>query len=164
MKKILTFLLLIISVSSFSQNRETPRYLIENNDTLGIILSVEQVQIIDNKLEILQLFEGLQIKFDNVNAYYIEIINSYSEKIYLLELKTSDLLLIDAEKDKLILNLREQISKLEENVNICDSQLKNKDKQIKLLNSDLNKEKFKKWLSASGNITLAILAIILLVK
>jgi chromosome segregation ATPase len=164
MKNILTILLTLISIISFSQSNETPRYLIEKGDTVGVVLSVEQVQSLDNKVELLYLFEKLQMNCDSVNSYYIEVINSSDEKIGLLEVKISDLISQGNEKDNLIENLRTQVSKLEEDSGLCDTQLQNKDKEIKLLKEDLRKEKIKKWLSASGNVALGIIAIILIVK
>jgi predicted RNase H-like nuclease (RuvC/YqgF family) len=165
MKKILTLLLTLISFVAISQNElETPRYLIENGDTIGIVLSVEQVQNLDNKTELLYLFEKLQINCDSVNSHYIEVINSSDEKIGLLEVKVSELISQGNEKDGLIKNLKEQVAKMEEDNNLCDSQLKNKDSEIKLLKEDLRKEKFKKWLSTAGNVALGVVAIILIVK
>jgi hypothetical protein len=164
MKNILTILLTLISIISFSQSNETPRYFIEKGDTVGVILSIEQVQNLDNKVELLYLFEKLQMNCDSVNSYYIEVINSSDEKIGLLEVKTSDLISQGNEKDNLIKNLKTQVSKLEEDSGLCDTQLQNKDREIKLLKADLRKEKIKKWLSASGNVALGIIAIILIVK
>jgi hypothetical protein len=164
MKNILTILLTLISIISFSQSNETPRYLIEKGDTVGVILSIEQVQNLDNKVELLYLFEKLQMNCDSVNLHYIEVINSSDEKIGLLEVKTSDLISQGNEKDNLIKNLKTQVSKLEEDSGLCDTQLQNKDKEIKLLKADLRKEKIKKWLSASGNVALGIIAVILIVK
>jgi predicted RNase H-like nuclease (RuvC/YqgF family) len=164
MKKILTILITLTSIISFSQSNETPRYLIENGDTIGIVLSTEQVQKLDNKVELLYLFEKLQMNCDSVNSYYIEVINRSDEKIGLLEVKISDLISKGNEKDNLIVNLRTQVSKLEEYSGLCDTKIQNKDKEIKLLKEDLRKEKIKKWLSTSGNIALGIIAIILIVK
>jgi hypothetical protein len=165
MKKILTLLLTLISFIAISQNNlETPRYLIENGDTIGIVLSVEQVQKLDNKIELLYLFEKLQTNFESTNLYYIELINISDEKIGLLETKVSDLISQGNEKDGLIKNLKEQVAKMEEDRELCNTQLKNKDTEIKLLNEDLIKEKFKKWLSAAGNVALGVVAIILIVK
>lgn len=164
MKKILTILIILTSIISFSQSNETPRYLIENGDTVGIVLSVEQVQNLDNKVELLYLFEKLQMNCDSVNSYYIEVINRSDEKIGLLEAKISDLISQGNVKDNLIVNLRTQVSKLEEDSELCNTQILNKDKEIKLLKEDLRKEKIKKWLSTSGNIALGIIAVILIIK
>jgi hypothetical protein len=164
MKKILTLLFALISIISLSQSNETPRYLIENGDTVGVVLSVEQIQNLDNKVELLYLFEKLQMNCDSVNSYYIEVINISDEKIGLLEVKVSDLISQGNEKDNLIKNLKTQVSKIEEDSGLCDTQLKNKDTEIKLLKEDLRKEKFKKLLSTAGNVALGVVAIILIVK
>lgn len=167
MRYLLIFILTILSNIAISQetiNIPSPYFLIENGDTLGVVFTVEQTQVIDNKLELLSLFEDLQTKYNSVDTYYIEVINKNNEKILLQEIKINELILKSEEMDKLIVNLREQISKLEESSDICDLKLENKDKQIELLEEDLRKEKFKKWLSVAGNVAIGILTIIIITK
>jgi predicted RNase H-like nuclease (RuvC/YqgF family) len=154
----------MLLLSNVVLTQETPYFLVENGDTIGVVLSVEQTQILDNKLELLSLFEDLQTKYKNVDTYYIEVINKNNEKILLQELKIKELISKSEEMDKLIFNLKEQISKFEQSSDICDSIIQNKDKQIELLNEDLRKEKFKKRLSVAGNVVAGILAIIIITK
>jgi predicted RNase H-like nuclease (RuvC/YqgF family) len=154
----------MLLLSNVVLTQETPYFLVENGDTIGVVLSVEQTQILDNKLELLSLFEDLQTKYKDVDTYYIEVINKNNEKILLQELKIKELISKSEEMDKLIFNLKEQISKFEQSSGICDSIIQNKDKQIELLNEDLRKEKFKKWLSVAGNVAVGILAIIIITK
>lgn len=152
MKKLLLFLT-IISMSLFckAQNRTLPDYLIENGDTIGIVLSIEQAQKLDNNTELLQLFKQLQIDCDNLEGYYVSIINESNQQIALLEASVTSLTLQGEKKDDLIKNLEKQLDNCSKDTVLCNKELQNKNKEIKLLKKDLRKEKLKKWVSASFN-------------
>ena len=103
---LLSLLILIIPTLSFSQNNDLPQYFIEGGDTIGILLSIEQVQKLDNNSQLLDLFKQLQIDCDNIETSYAGVINKCNEKIALLELNLSDFRNQSIEKDNLILNLK----------------------------------------------------------
>jgi predicted RNase H-like nuclease (RuvC/YqgF family) len=161
---LLSLLILIIPTLSFSQNRDLPQYFIEGGDTIGILLSIEQVQKLDNNSELLDLFKQLQIDCDNIETSYAGVINKCNEKIALLELNLSDFRNQSIEKDDLISNLKTQLSNSESNKSLCDVQIVKKNEEISILKSDLRKEKFKKWISTGGNVILAAASVFLLLK
>jgi len=165
MRKLLLFLTLtLVSVFSKAQTRELPDYLIEGGDTIGIILSIEQAQKLDNNTELLQLFKQLQIDCDNLEGYYVSIINESNQQIALLEANVTALTLQGQEKDKLAVNLEKQLSNCAKDTVLCNQELKNKNDEIKLLKEDLRKEKFKKWMSAGFNAIQMAAVVFLLTK
>lgn len=155
---------MITCTSSFSQNDDLPQYFIEGGDTIGILLSIEQVQKLDNNTELLYLFRQLQIDCENVEFSYAAVINKCNEKVALLELTIVDFKSQSIEKNNLILNLNDQLRNSENNKSLCDEQLIKKDEQISILKTSLRREKLKKWISTGGNVVLAATTIFLLLK
>ena len=86
-----TIVLFLFTFTIKAQVSDLPKYYIVNNDTLGIILTVEQVQKLDNDVELLNLFEKLQIDCENLTTHYIKIINSLEEKNILMEVSVKEL-------------------------------------------------------------------------
>ena len=78
---LLTILILIMTTLSFSQNNDLPQYLIEGGDTIGILLSIEQVQKLDNNSQLLDLFKQLQIDCDNRDDLYTEAYLSLEKRL-----------------------------------------------------------------------------------
>jgi len=68
MKKLLTLLFSLIVILSFGQKQIPPYYLIENNDTIGVVLSVKQAQKLDNDLEMLKLLKQLDDELRNIRS------------------------------------------------------------------------------------------------
>ena len=164
MKKIFTILSILLYTLSFSQNNKIPRYIIEDGDTIGILLSIEQVQNLDNKSELLILFEDLELKSDRLNQNYIDIINKSNEKMVILDYKILQQQKENDDYQLIIINLKKQIANCEENVKLCDLQKSNKDKEIEIFKQTIRKEKFKKWLSVGGNIAIVITILFLVIK
>lgn len=155
---LLTFLLIFCTLVGKSENTDLPKYCVENGDTIGITLSIEQAQSLDNDAELLSLFKKMKINCDSLEVGYIKIINKLGEKIGILEVQKKDLILQGQEKDKLIQNLESSLFYCEKINKICQIELENKDKEIKILKRELTRQKIKKFLSFGGN-TVAILVI-----
>lgn len=161
---ILFFTLIFTSLICDAQNRQLPDYLIEGGDTIGIILSIEQVQKLDNNTELLKLFKQLQIDCDNLEGYYVSIINECNQQIALLEASNSSLTQQGSKKDELITNQEKRLDNCSKDSLLVSKELKNKDEEIKLLKKDLTKEKFKKWVSAGFNALQAAAIVFILIK
>lgn len=155
---LLTFLLIFCSFVVKSENTDLPKYYVENGDTIGIILSIEQAQSLDNDAELLSLFKKMKINCDSLEVGYIKIINKLGEKIGILEVQKKDLIKQGEEKDKLINNLENSLNYCEQMNRLCQQELSNKDSEIKILRKELLKQKLKKFISFGGN-TVAILVI-----
>jgi TolA-binding protein len=134
MKKLL--LLLTLTLSSFfvfSQKTdipEFPQYYIVNGDTLGIIISLEQAQKIDNDYDMLDLLRNYKVAVDKLDSAYIFVIDNMKQQVAVLNLKISQLEGIIKLKDSQIDNLKEQIDKYRRDSELANAQLKAKDEII----------------------------------
>lgn len=158
---------IVLFLSTFivkAQVSDLPKYYIVNNDTLGIILTVEQVQKLDNDVELLNLFEKLQIDCENLTTHYVKIINSLEEKNILMEVSVKELKNKSKEQDDLITNLKSQLKNCEINKNLCDSISKNKDAEITILKGEITKQNIRKGASIIGNVALFVTLIVLIIK
>jgi peptidoglycan hydrolase CwlO-like protein len=166
MKKILmlTILMIVTILSKAQTNTDLPQYLIEGGDTIGIIISVEQAQILDNDVELLELFKKLRINCDNLDTHYVEVINAQNEQIALLKVNTKELQGQGVALNSQIENLKEKVQNSEKKNKLCDEELLNKDEEIKILKKEIFKQKVKKIISVTGNAILVVVTTILIIK
>jgi predicted RNase H-like nuclease (RuvC/YqgF family) len=161
MKKIL--ILLIILISSISvKSQDLPKYLIENGDTIGIVLSIEQAQKLNKDSELLTLFRQLNVDCDKLDISYVKVINSLDQKVALLEFNNRNLKSLNLKNDSLVKNLQEQVNTVTENKNLCDEQLGLKKEENEILKEQLKKEKFRKFLSITGNVALTVIVLLVI--
>jgi hypothetical protein len=141
MKKILiTMMLILSSVFAFSQI-DYPRI---ERDSLGqkvVVMTIEQVQKIDNNLEILQLMEKAQLECDSLNMSYIRVIDNQGKQISLLGLDIKHLKEQINSKDEQITNLQVRLSNSETNNKLCEEQKVNFEKQVGILTDEVRKQK-----------------------
>jgi len=165
MKKILMLtIFMIVSILSKAQTKDLPQYLIEGGDTIGIIISVEQAQTLDNDVELLELFKKLRINCDNLDSHYIEVINAQNDQIALLKVNTKELQGQGVALNSQITSLKEQVQNSEKKNKLCDEELVNKDEEIKILKKEIFKQKVKKIISVTGNVILVVVTTILIIK
>ena len=163
-KLILSLILITISFFANSQSTNLPQYLIEGGDTIGIIISVEQAQALDNDAELLALFKQLRMDCDNLDSYYLQVINSLDQKMGLLEIKNKELYNQSVEKMSLIENLNKQIENCEQNKDLCDDQISIKNEEVKTLKGEIRRQKIRKFISIGGNVVLAVITTLLIIK
>lgn len=161
MKKILILLLIIISSLSV-KSQDLPKYLIENGDTVGIVISIEQAQKLNKDSELLTLFRQLNVDCDKLDISYVKVINSLEQKVALLEFNNKNLKSLNLKNDSLVKNLQEQVNTVTENKNLCDEQLGLKKEENEILKNQLKKEKFRKFLSISGNVALTVVVLLII--
>lgn len=161
---LLTIFLFVLSLVTKAQVNDFPKYYVVENDTVGIILTVEQVQKLDNDVELLELFKKLQLNCDNLTVHYVQIINNLEEKVALMEVTMNLSELKGKEKDDLVKNLKEQLKNCETNKQLCDTIIKNKDKEIKVLKREIVKQKLRKTFSLIGNVALIVVMSIIIIK
>ncbi len=161
MKKILILLLIIISSLSV-KSQDLPKYFIENGDTIGIIISIEQAQKLNKDSELLTLFRQLNVDCDKLDISYVKVINSLDQKVALLEFNNKNLKSLNLKNDSLVKNLQEQVNTVTENKNLCDEQLGLKKEENEILKNQLKKEKFRKFLSISGNVALTVVVLLII--
>jgi len=141
MKHLLTLLVgLILSVSVMAQQTtlsvdstktiDYPSFYIVGGDTLGIIISIEQAQSLDNDLELYGLFEKMKISCDSTIKAYVVVVNEYSNQVAILETKTKSLETANQAKDVQIKELNGQIANYKSDLEKAGRQLKLKSKVI----------------------------------
>jgi len=162
---LLNFFILTTFGQTIFQKEDLPQYYIQNGDTIGILLTVEQVQKLDNNTELLTLFEKLSIKCDSLDAYYVKVINNMNDKIGLLDVKIGNITEQNKKQDDIITKLKEQILIKESQLGLCEKQRSNDSTIIKDLKKDLRKSKFKNILgwSAMGVLSTIIITLGILV-
>jgi polyphosphate kinase len=154
----------MISFFAKSQTEDLPRYLIQNGDTVGVVISVEQAQALDNDAELLELFKKLRINCDNLDAHYVEVINAQNDQIALLKVNTKELQGQGVALNNQIESLKEQVHNSEKNNKLCDELILNKDEEIKILKKEIFRQKVKKIISVTGNVILVAVTTILIIK
>ena len=141
MKHLFTLLVsLILSVSTMAQQStpsvdstktmEYPSFYIVGGDTLGIVISIEQAQSLDNDLELYGLFEKMKISCDSTIKAYVVVVNEYSNQVAILETKIKSLETTNQSKDNQIKELNSQIVNYKDDLEKAGRQLKLKSKLI----------------------------------
>jgi predicted RNase H-like nuclease (RuvC/YqgF family) len=160
MKSILAFIFsCLLTLSSFSQSTSDstsyPQYYVVNGDTVGVILTIEQLQKIDNDLEIKNLLEKSLIDCDSLSSQYIVVVSKLENRVTILEVKNSELLKANEQQDQIIKQLNLKVSNYEKDLNLCDEQSKKKDTIISNQQSTINK-----LLIGGGALNLGLLVIL----
>ena len=124
--------MLILSLNSFSQiyiprPQNPPEYIVSGKDTIGVILTVHQVQKIVNDLQLLDLVrKKLELKDSVINTCVL-VIDDYGRKVANLEL-TNEICNNELENSNLkIQNLNSQIQNLEDQKTNLSQQIVLKD-------------------------------------
>lgn len=148
MKRLLLTLSLILTfVLGFSQTSfvksDLPQYFVQNGDTIGILLTIEQVQKLDNNSELLGLFEKLSIKCDSLDTYYVGVINKMNDKITILNLKVTKQDEAMKKQDDMVKDLKAKVANALLRLDLCEQQRSNDSLIIEGLKQDLNKSKWK---------------------
>lgn len=152
----------LTSVLAFSQ--DYPRIETDSSGQKVVIMTIEQVQKIDNNLEILQLMERAQLECDSLNMSYIKVIDNQGKQISLLEIDIKHLKEQITSKDEQINNLQVRLANSETNNKLCEDQKANYEKQVGVLTDEVRKQKTHKVIGfivgsagTLGGILLAIL-------
>jgi hypothetical protein len=145
MKTILTIILTFVSILGIGQN--LPKYHIVNGDTIGIILSTEQVQKLDNNTELMYIYERMILDAQTLDFYYIEVIKDMSQKIDLLSLKILNSDSIINQQELAIDILQKMVDNREIDSKLCNKQRENDALIIKKLEKKIRNDKWKKFVS-----------------
>lgn len=158
-------------MSSFSQvyenirmdREDLPCYLVANeSDTLGILFSIPDVQVMDKNLELLEYLEKRSSKIDTTVYYYISLVGDLELKNNLLKDKLVTTLSKDNIKDDIINGLKSQISSLNIEKIGTDTIITNNESIIKSKDKEIKKQKIlKKLFAGAGVIAVAVTIIIL---
>jgi DNA anti-recombination protein RmuC len=158
MKNILIICFLLISFSIFSQ--KYPRIEKDSSGNQVVIMTVEQVQKIDNDLEILSLLEEAIIDCENLNNSYIKVIDEQKKTIANLEI-SKDLLndqLLD--KDKSIENLKQRLNNAISLSDECEKQKTELNNKVDVLQKEVKHLKIRRNVGYGAGI-LGVIGVIL---
>jgi len=167
-KRILLILFtLLLPLICYGQNKDLPKFYIVNKDTLGIILSMDQLKRMKNDLELKSYFEASAISCDSFVNKAIIVIDECETKVRFLNLRISKLDSLDSENQVLLNNCLNRLQNDGRNKILCDSQRANDSLIIGNLGKEINTLKFEKmvswWGAGSFLLSSIILAIILAV-
>jgi peptidoglycan hydrolase CwlO-like protein len=162
MKNILLVISMLISLFSISQ--DYPRY---ETDSLGrsvVVMTIEQAQDLDNKVELLLLFEELNTELLDYDSICIKVINDKNIVIAKqdLEIKKSKELLDN--KDEQIENLQSQILDYKKQELLSADLIVNKSLEIKEHKDKIKKLKTKMVVGGGIGGLVIIGLIVLLIK
>lgn len=159
MRKILTILIILLSIPLFSFSQDStslyskyefksigensPQYVIGINDTdsdtLGIMFNIEQAQKIEYKLELFSLYKMMNNDFDSSIIYLKSVIDEYKRKDEISKEKFKTYERIILTRDKQIINLKSDVQLLEETVGTKNEIIENKDKIIGVNDKQIKK-------------------------
>lgn len=151
-KTFLLSLLTFFTITLFGQinKKDLPQYFIQNGDTIGIILTIEQVQKLDNDVELLNMFELLSIKCDSLDKHYVKVINDLNDVVALKEISITNLTKQNSTFSSQVEKLKSAVSMKESQLKLCEEQRSNDSISIALLKKDLRKAKVKNIVSWSS--------------
>lgn len=158
MKNILITFLALFSLNLFSQSTlDLPKFYIDNGDTVGIVISIEQAQQIDSDQELLELLEKKGINCDSTISRYIKVVNEYDNQIAILELKVKSQEVVIKLKDESIQNLNERLNNCETDVAAANRQISILQETIKNLEKRLTLSKIKSSLKMGGGLVVGVI-------
>jgi hypothetical protein len=188
MKKILIAILLSISTTCFAQEESTPdttpvlsetpcfelpdttdlpQFVVVYGDTVGILMTVNQLQRLDSDAELLRLFKQLDTLNSEAEYFYINIINNMEDKITLSQNKIMELMKLNGKQESMVETLKDKLKNTKKKLELTEEQRENDAIIIKTFEEDINKLKLKNILSFSstgllgaGLITVTVLYIL----
>lgn len=153
---LLTLILFLTCQVCFSQTNykkeNLPAFYVQNKDTIGVILSVDQLQKLDHDVELLNLLKIKGINCDSTIKKYVRVLNEYGKQVAILETKISELESVDDGKDQMINNLKIQVANYKADLDRSEIQLHLKDNIIKNQDGRISRLKLQKALTIGGGI------------
>jgi predicted RNase H-like nuclease (RuvC/YqgF family) len=159
----MTIILSSLVLKAQTDTLNLPKYYIVDNDTIGVIMSIEQCQRLDHNTELLELYRKMSIDCDNVEKSYIIVINKLGDKIAILEVDIKNLKNQNDLQRDMIGNLQNQIEDYKKKDQLNNQELSNKDQIISGLKSDLRKQKMKTALGFGGTVLATVGFVVLLI-
>lgn len=148
MKKILiTILITLSSMILYGQSSNYPKYYIQSGDTIGVIISLDQAQKINNDEDMLVLLQKMRLNCDSVSSDYLLVVDKYNKQVALLNLKIMKLNESESTQIDMINNLKKQIIDYQISEKLSETQLQDSEKEIKIKDNIIKSLKFKRDVS-----------------
>jgi ElaB/YqjD/DUF883 family membrane-anchored ribosome-binding protein len=160
MKNLILSIFMIFSMIGFSQ--EYPMYIKDESGKDVVILTVEQVQHLDNQTDLIPLYEKLVGQGNVSEDICLKVVNEKEQVIAKQDLIIKNLENLTNNKDEQIKNLKEQIDNYIAKEILFNKEIENKDKEINLHIDRINTLRGKVWISGGiGVVTGLVLGIFL---
>ncbi len=148
-------------VVSIDSNQDIPKYLVgytdtDRIDTIGIILTVEQAQKIDNDLELLDLYKQVHTNCDSTVKFLIQVVDDYKKMTLLAQQTFKAYELTNKDLKLQIDNLNKQVAIKEKQISTKNDIIKSKDDIIDIDKLQIKHLKQQKTGLMIGGITLGV--------
>lgn len=146
MKKVLLSLFFVLmALTTYSQKLPLPSYYINGKDTLGVIISVEQANKINNNLELTKKLQDQLIKLEKINGDYVLLIDAYEKNKGILLTTIAELEHLRDTHLEMITNLQDQNTSFRNSLTLCEEQRRLLDEVINKQNKIIKKKKGDTW-------------------
>ncbi len=147
-------MMFLLTIVGYSQVK--PHYYVVDNDTLGVVFTVEQAQKIDNDLDLLKLYEQLSGNYDKSGTQYIVIVDNMNKQIGILKVEIDGYKKVIMDKDVIIADLKTIV----ENDKLVKEKYEREVKNAHTENDNLKKQLRKSfWQKVGGGaVALAVIA------
>ena len=160
---ILIMSMVFTTLFSFAQS-EYPKVSVDSSGITVVTMTLEQAQVLDNKAELLDLFEKLNGQLGDYDSICIRVINEKDIVIAKQDFQINKLNDLVNNKDKQIENLQSQIADYKRSELLNNELISNKNKEIADHKSEIKRLKRKMIIGGStGGLIIASL-IFLLIK
>lgn len=139
MKALILSILLFFSTSLYGI--EYPRYEKDSTGQTVVVLTIEQVQSLDNSTDLLLLFEKLNFQVLDYDSVLVKVIKDKEEIILVQSIQIKKLKESIIIKDNQLQKLKEIICLKDSTILNLDEQVKNGEERLSLTNKELNKTK-----------------------
>jgi uncharacterized protein (DUF3084 family) len=160
MKSILLIFALIISLCSYSQNIDYPKFEIDSLGQQVVVMTIEQAQALDNNSELLLLFEKLNSQMTDYDSVCVKVINDKDNVIASQKMEISNLKKSLENKDDQITSLQGEISGYVKKISILELEVQNRQNLVDVKDKQIKRLKTKMILGGAGG-GLAIIGLIL---
>lgn len=167
MKKFLFIIFILSSFLSFTQDstdvniQDYPKPYIVGGDTVGGILTIDQLHKIDKDQQLLEMYRDLLSSYQESDEFCIKIVDEYEDKISILNIKIEELQNIIGDKDMIISNLKDKVILYESNEGKYEEKLTNKDNIINEQGEQIKKQRNKMiWGGIAAGVTIVIVTVL----
>lgn len=167
MRKFLFIIFILSSFLSFAQDstdvyaQDYPKPYIVDGDTVGGILTIDQLHKIDKDQQLLEMYRDLLSSYQESDEFCIKIVDEYEDKISILNIKVEELKNIIGDKDMIISNLKDKVILYESNEEKYEEKLTNKDNIINEQGELIKKQRNKMiWGGIAAGVTIVIVTVL----
>lgn len=140
---IITLVILLFGLTSISQTIDYPIIHVDSLGNTVVTMTIEQAQELDNKAELLELVQLANSKMGNSDSLCIKVINDKGAIIAKQEIYISELGELVNNNKKQIENLQKRIINYQLKEALFNTELDNKDDEIKLHMDEIGRLKTK---------------------